>query len=229
MKQKNRSKLFVLIAAFVALVIILAPAKALADTSFTYADLLIAYDKSKKLCDVRGDESVFCPRADTYLVYLTQAGDKATDAEKQAYVDGLPDKWRIENYQKASLEYEKEIQAGNIDSNSANSSKLNSNGDCPDGSVQVSISPTPNNADNCVGGKNPIYTYLSGIIIFMGGAIGLAVVITIIVSGIQYSASAGNAANITQAKERLINAVIGLVLYLFLAAILRYLVPQLFT
>lgn len=76
---------------------------------------------------------------------------------------------------------------------------------------------------------NPIYDYLRAIIIFLGGAVGLAVVVTIIVAGIQYSASNGNPQNIAKAKDRIINAVIGLVLYLFLAAMLRYLVPQIFT
>ena len=91
------------------------------------------------------------------------------------------------------------------------------------GGVEISV------AVDCGNASNPIYGYLRGIIIFLGGAIGLAVIITIIVAGIQYSSSAGNPANITKAKERLTNAVIGLVLYLFLAAILRYLVPQIFT
>lgn len=107
-----------------------------------------------------------------------------------------------------------------------------------DGSIKAGSSYT--GADNCGGvdvsvdvgcsGKgNPIYDYLRGIIIFIGGAIGLAVVISIILAGIQYSASNGNPQNIAKAKERIVNAVIGLVLYLFLAAILRYLIPQVFS
>lgn len=91
------------------------------------------------------------------------------------------------------------------------------------GGVEISV------AVDCGSASNPIYGYLKGIIIFIGGAIGLAVVISIIVAGIQYSASNGNPQNIAKAKERIINAVIGLVLYLFLAALLRYLVPQIFS
>lgn len=97
--------------------------------------------------------------------------------------------------------------------------------ECGSGDQQVEVSIDV----GCDGtSENPIYDYLRGIIIFLGGAIGLAVVITIIVSGIQYSSSNGNPQAIAQAKDRLVNAVIGLVLYLFLAAILRYLVPQIF-
>jgi len=92
-----------------------------------------------------------------------------------------------------------------------------------DSAVEVSIDV------KCSGTGNPIYDYLRGAIIFIGGLIGVAVVITIITAGIQYSASNGNPANVAKAKERLVNAVIGLLLYLFLAAILRYLIPQVFT
>lgn len=105
---------------------------------------------------------------------------------------------------------------------------------CPEGSVEVSVSV--DGTSHCVGNTkstnpsdNPIYIYLRGIIVFLGGLIGLAVVISIIVAGIQYSASNGNPQNVAKAKERLVNAVIGLLLYIFLAAILRYLIPQVFS
>ncbi len=115
----------------------------------------------------------------------------------------------------------------------ATEGRINENGDATVGSsysgaddcggVAVSVDV------GCSGNGNPIYDYLRGIIIFIGAAIGLAVVISIIVAGIQYSSAAGNPQNIAKAKERIVNAVIGLLLYLFLAAIIRYLIPQVFT
>lgn len=81
----------------------------------------------------------------------------------------------------------------------------------------------------CSNNDNPIYAYLQGIIVFMGGLIGLFVVISLIVAGIQYAGSAGEPANIAKAKERIFNAVIGLILYILMAGILTYLVPGIFS
>lgn len=64
---------------------------------------------------------------------------------------------------------------------------------------------------------------------FMGGLIGLFVVISLVVAGIQYASSGGEPANIAKAKERIFNAVIGLLLYIMLAAIIRYIVPGVFS
>lgn len=72
---------------------------------------------------------------------------------------------------------------------------------------------------------NPIYVYLRAIIKFMSGAIGLAVVLMIIVSGIQYMTSAGNPAAVAAAKSRLFNAVLGLLLFVLMFGILNALIP----
>lgn len=82
---------------------------------------------------------------------------------------------------------------------------------------------------DCGNNSNPIYAYLQGIIVFMGGLIGLFVVISLVVAGIQYASSGGEPANIAKAKERIFNAVIGLLLYIMLAAIIRYIVPGVFS
>ncbi|MEX0932018.1 MAG: hypothetical protein WDZ81_00230, partial [Candidatus Saccharimonadales bacterium] len=55
--------------------------------------------------------------------------------------------------------------------------------------------------------------------------IGLIIVLMIVVSGVQYIASAGNPDTVKAAKKRLNNAVIALVLFIFMAAILNFLVP----
>lgn len=78
------------------------------------------------------------------------------------------------------------------------------------------------------GSGGPIYAYLRGIIKFASGLIGLAAVAAIIISGIQWMAAAGNPAAIKQAQGRLANAVGGLILFILMASILRYLVPNVF-
>ena len=195
--------------------------------AFSYADSLIATDKATKLCEARGADSEYCVRATTYKFWATAANGK--DNKDKYIQDNMPAAYQGDIYRKTLSAYDDEVKKGNISQQSDTGSNVDQNGDCEEGAVQVSIAVK--DGENCVGSDsvNPIYAYLRNIIIFMGGAIGLAVVITIIIAGIQYSSSAGNAANIAKAKERLTNAVIGLVLYLFLAAILRYLVPQIFT
>jgi hypothetical protein len=119
--------------------------------------------------------------------------------------------------------YLKAVTDGRVNSEGGATVGSNYSGADDCGGVAVSVDV------GCSGKGNPIYDYLRGIIIFIGAAIGLAVVISIIVAGIQYSSSAGNPQNIAKAKERIVNAVIGLLLYLFLAAIIRYLIPQVFS
>lgn len=195
----------------------------------TVADLQDTIDKSFTLCAVDAETYAnSCKRA-AELNTIKEAAAKKPASQQEAYIKSkLPNYADIKNGVNKSyliaISDGKISQEGKVVSTGAGAF----DGDCNNGGVKISVGVTK--ANECVGGNgvNPIYAYLKGIIIFMGGAIGLAVVISIIVAGIQYSSSAGNPANITKAKERLTNAVIGLVLYLFLAAILRYLVPQIF-
>lgn len=60
---------------------------------------------------------------------------------------------------------------------------------------------------------------------FLSIGVGVAVVISIIVAGIQYSASEGNPETTQRAKQRIQNAIIGLILYIFIFAIIQFLVP----
>lgn len=203
--------------------------------AITGDQLLILFDKSSQLCAASSKNQAYVAYCSYSTITATHVNKlkSLNEAQRIDYVKSLGNSLDAP-YLKSVDAYNKAVDAGDVVQSSSSSSG-SAVANCPDGSVEVSISPggsdiTPTtNGTSCVAGKNPIYTYLRGIILFMGGAIGLAVVITIIISGIQYSSSAGNPANITKAKERLMNAVIGLVLYLFLAAILRYLVPQIFS
>ncbi len=224
MLRKKISKSFItLVLAFTALVI---PISAHAISA---EQLLVLTDKANKLCAAssnNSDYTPYCAQATSYQ-NLAKAAFAKPESERNAYIKSQGGDSLNAKYLTAVDTYNKAVAKGDIES-SASSGASSFDGDCNNGGVKISIGV--NGTNECVGGNgvNPIYAYLRGIIILLGGAIGLAVVITIIVAGIQYSSSAGNPANITKAKERLTNAVIGLVLYLFLAAILRYLVPQIF-
>lgn len=90
--------------------------------------------------------------------------------------------------------------------------------------VEISV-----DVDCAPGSGGPIYAYLRGIIKFASGLIGLVAVTAIIVSGIQWMAGSGNPAAIKKAQTRLANAVGGLILFILMAAILRFLVPNIFS
>lgn len=222
MNKKNLLKFAV---GFIVMVALVMPHVAHAAT---VEDLQDTVTKAYKLC--AADSAKYansCKQAEAINKVKEEAAKKPA-AQQAAYI-----KQKLPKYDSTRKGVDKSyviaIKDGKIsnDGQVVGSSTVDS--DCNNGGVKVSVDVDGD--DGCVGGngQNPIYAYLKGIILFMGGAIGLAVVITIIVAGIQYSSSAGNPAAITKAKERLTNAVIGLVLYLFLAAILRYLVPQIFT
>lgn len=98
-------------------------------------------------------------------------------------------------------------------------------GDCNNGGVTVGVSIK--GSDTCVGSANdnPIYAYLRGIILFLSGIFGLLAVLMIIVSGIQYITSSGSPQAIEGAKKRLGNAILGIILFMLMFAILNYLIP----
>lgn len=72
---------------------------------------------------------------------------------------------------------------------------------------------------------NPIITYLKAIINFMAIGIGLVTAISIIIGGFQFMASKGNPQTIQAAQKRIWNGVIAIVLFVFMYAILNFLVP----
>lgn len=73
--------------------------------------------------------------------------------------------------------------------------------------------------------NNPITKMVIYAINILSAVVGIVVVGVIISAGIQYSASGGNPQVTAQAKKRIINAIIALVVYFFLFAILQWLVP----
>lgn len=99
--------------------------------------------------------------------------------------------------------------------------------DCPD---EGDCAKTTSFAFNC-GGSTPQKTNvgISCLIItvlnFMSIAVGILVVGGVTAGGIMYSASGGNPGKKQQGVTIIVNAVIGLVLYLLLWAIIQFLIP----
>jgi hypothetical protein len=74
--------------------------------------------------------------------------------------------------------------------------------------------------DNC-----GIVAFILVIINVLSGLVGVVIVLVIIVGGIQYSMAAGDPGKVAEARKRILNAVIALVLFIFSFSILQYLVP----
>ncbi len=85
------------------------------------------------------------------------------------------------------------------------------NGDCREADV---------NSDNCA-----IVGYLVLFINILSALVGIAVAASIIYGGIQYASSGGDPQKVAAAKERIRNAIIALVFFIFTYSFLNYLVP----
>jgi hypothetical protein len=74
-------------------------------------------------------------------------------------------------------------------------------------------------------GCGVIEKYLNPLINLLAGAVGLVVIIMIIYGGIQYSMAGGDSGKVSAAKARISNALFALIAFLFLYAVLQWLVP----
>lgn len=82
----------------------------------------------------------------------------------------------------------------------------------------------------CLGNNGPknmgaIEDLVYALVRFLSAGIGIAVVIFIILAGIQYSTSEGNPEQTQQAKNKIRDAIVGLIIYIFAFALVQYLVP----
>lgn len=73
--------------------------------------------------------------------------------------------------------------------------------------------------------QNPILIYLKGVVQFLAVGIGLAVVGGIIFGGVTYLTARANAGQVEKAIEIIRSAIIGLLLYIFMFAIINFLIP----
>lgn len=74
-------------------------------------------------------------------------------------------------------------------------------------------------------GGDPVISILLQIINFLAVGVGLAVIGGIIWGGMIYASSNGDSGKVQQAKIIIVNAVIGLLLFIFMYAIINFLVP----
>jgi hypothetical protein len=77
----------------------------------------------------------------------------------------------------------------------------------------------------CTGHGNPILDVTFAIIRFLSAGVGLVIVGSMIVAGIQYIGSRGDPNATAQAINRIRSNVIALLLYIFGFAILNYIIP----
>lgn len=89
------------------------------------------------------------------------------------------------------------------------------------------------NPDKAVSGGNCsnlnqcdlITKYLNPAIAFFSAFFGVAVVISIIYGGIEYGSSGGDPQKVSAGKKRIRNALFALIAYIFLFALLNFIVP----
>ena len=87
------------------------------------------------------------------------------------------------------------------------------------GGIETSIIDCNSNSGN------PVIGIMLTIINFLAVGVGIAVVGGIIWGGMIYASSNGDSSKVQQAKTIIVNAVIGLLLFIFMYAIINYLVP----
>jgi hypothetical protein len=114
-------------------------------------------------------------------------------------------------------------QAVFADSYRATQNECETNGD-------TYLSVALDNGHNCIASsenlaENPIFTYMKPIIRFLSVGVGLIIVGVIVVSGIMYITSSGDPQKIQSAKGLIIKAISGLLMYIFLWALLNYFIP----
>jgi hypothetical protein len=116
---------------------------------------------------------------------------------------------------------------GSASTQCATGSGLNTNSkDC--NGVKIGL-PILNKGENCIGNNastgGAIVGYLRLILRLLSGAVGLVIVAMIVVSGVRYIASTGDPGQVKTAKTQLQNAILALVLYLSMFAILTFITP----
>lgn len=112
-------------------------------------------------------------------------------------------------------------QTGNEASCTAKSGKCGSNNGLNNCTDPAASSASTCTAKHC----DLIKKYINPLISLLSALVGVAVTISIIIGGIQYSSSNGNAQQITAAKARIRNSLIALLAFFFLYTFLQFLVP----
>jgi len=106
---------------------------------------------------------------------------------------------------------------------------------CNGSGVQVShafdnipgVTVDPASGNDCIGGNgvNPIYAFISIILTFAVGVLGLLMVLMIVIAGLQYVVSNGDPNTTKAARDRIRNVITGFVLFVLMWGILQILLP----
>jgi hypothetical protein len=104
---------------------------------------------------------------------------------------------------------------------------------CASGEIEVSVSPgdTGGSSTKCIPEgsgtiqTNPIIVYLKAIINFLAVGVGLVAAISIVIAGFQFMTSRDNPQSVQSAIQRIWNSIIAIALFIFMYAILNFLVP----
>lgn len=87
--------------------------------------------------------------------------------------------------------------------------------------------PPPASSATCQQGScDLVTTYLQPAINLLSGIVGIIVVISLIMGGIEYSTSEGDPQKSAKAKRRIANTLFALIAFFFLYAFLQFLVPN---
>lgn len=77
----------------------------------------------------------------------------------------------------------------------------------------------------CTGKGNPVFDLTFAIIRLLADGVGIAVVLSVVIAGIQYTMSGDDPRAVSAAKSRVVSAVTALFVFLFAYALINYFVP----
>ena len=87
--------------------------------------------------------------------------------------------------------------------------------------------PPTGQGKNCTGDNNCdlIGLYINPLIDILAAILGLAVAASLVLGGIQYTASSGDPQKISAAKSRISNSLLAFIAFAFMYAFLNFLIP----
>ena len=96
-----------------------------------------------------------------------------------------------------------------------------------DNCVKLGVSIVPGQTQVCGDPQHGgvIVAYLKIFLQFLSSGVGIVIVLMLVIAGIQYITSTGDPALVKAAKQRIINAITALVLFVLSFAILSFIVP----
>lgn len=95
--------------------------------------------------------------------------------------------------------------------------------------INDTASPVVNSANDCSNGVTKDSCGIVKIVVditnVLSALVGVVVVLSIVIAGIQYSTAGGNPQTVAKSKKRIINALLALLIYIFMYSFLQWLIP----